>query len=64
MKLTVDLSGPDNEQLHTIANRLNVPAEVLAAAALHDLLAQQESDFQAAAARVLTKNSELYRRLA
>jgi hypothetical protein len=41
-----------------------VSAEDLAAAALRDLLAQREADFQTAAGRVLAKNRELYRRLA
>ena len=64
MKLTVDLTGPQEAQLRAIAARLNVPAEALAAAALRDLLAQREADFQVAAERVLAKNRELYRRLA
>jgi hypothetical protein len=36
----------------------------LAAAAVRDLVAQPRADFDAAAKRVLTKNQELYRRLA
>jgi hypothetical protein len=36
----------------------------LAQAAINDLLATPENDFDQAAARVLTKNAELYKRLA
>jgi hypothetical protein len=64
MKLTVDITGPQEAQLRAVAERLNVPAEALATAALRDLVSQRESDFEAAAARVLEKNADLYRRLA
>jgi hypothetical protein len=36
----------------------------LAKAAINDLLAKPESDFERAASRVLEKNAELYKRLA
>jgi hypothetical protein len=64
MRLSVDLSPALEAQLAAVAARLNVRAEDLAAAALRDLLAQREADFQSAAAQVLAKNQELYRRLA
>ena len=64
MRLSVDLSPALEAQLAAVAARLNVRAEDLAAAALRDLLAQREADFQSAAAHVLAKNQELYRRLA
>jgi hypothetical protein len=64
MRLSVDLTPALEAQLAAVAARLNVSAEDLAAAALRDLLAQREADFQAAATRVLAKNAELYRRLA
>jgi hypothetical protein len=41
-----------------------VPVHELAAAAVRDLLTQPAADFEDAATRVLTKNRELYRRLA
>jgi hypothetical protein len=47
-----------------IAARLNVAPEILAAAAVGDLLDPREDEFEAAAALVLRKNRELYRRLA
>ena len=64
MRLSVELTPALEAQLAAVAARLNVSAEDLAAAALRDLLAQREADFQAAAGRVLEKNGELYRRLA
>ena len=64
MRLSVELTGALEAQLAAVAARLNVSAEALAAAALRDLLAVPEPEFQEAAARVLEKNRELYRRLA
>ena len=64
MRLSVDLPPALEAQLAAVAARLNVRADDLAAAALRDLLAQREADFQAAAGRVLEKNQKLYRRLA
>ena len=64
MRLSVDLPPALEAQLAAVAARLNVRAEDLAAAALRDLLAQREADFQSAAAHVLAKNEELHRRLA
>ena len=64
MRLSVDLSPTQEQQLAAIAARLNVAPEVLAAAALRDLLDRREDEFEQAAAHVLDKNRELYRRLA
>jgi len=64
MRLSVELTAALEAQLATVAARLNVRPEELAAAALRDLLAAPEPDFREAAARVLEKNRELYRRLA
>ena len=64
MRLSVDLTEMQKQHLDDLAARLHVAPETLAAAALRDLLAQREADFEAAAARVLEKNAELYRRLA
>lgn len=63
MKLSVDLTDPMNRALAETALRLQVSPEELAAAAVRDLIVQS-SDFDAAAKRVLEKNTELYRRLA
>jgi len=64
MRLSVELTPKQEQQLAAIATRLNVAPEILAAAALHDLLDRPEDEFEAAAAHVLEKNRELYRRLA
>ena len=64
MRLSVDLNPTQEQQLAAIAARLNVAPEVLAAAALRDLLDRREDEFEQAATHVLDKNRELYRRLA
>jgi len=64
MKLSVEVTGIEEQQLAEAARRLNVPEEDLALAAVRDLFAQREADFDRAAAHVLAKNRELYRRLA
>jgi hypothetical protein len=64
MKVSVEVTGPQEAQLAEEARRLNVRVEELATAALQDLLAQRDADFRQAATRVLEKNRELYRRLA
>ena len=64
MKLSIDLSPGQAERLRAEAARLGLAPEDLARAAIADLLASVGEDFEAAAARVLKKNEELYRRLA
>jgi predicted transcriptional regulator len=64
MRLSVELTESQTRHLEELAGRLQVSPETLAAAALRDLLARREADFDAAATRVLEKNAELYRRLA
>ena len=64
MKFSIDLSAAQAEQLRAEAARLGLTPEELARAAVADLLASVGEDFEAAAARVLKKNEELYRRLA
>ena len=64
MRLSLELSETQQSQLNAIAQRLNVPADSLAAAALRDLLDRREAAYEAAAAHVVEKNAELYRRLA
>ena len=51
-------------QLGEVAARLNVSVNDLAMAAVRDLIARPDEEFERAAARVLEKNRELYRRLA
>ncbi|NLG64279.1 MAG: DNA-binding protein [Actinobacteria bacterium] len=64
MKLSVELTPQQEQQLAALAERLQVAPEALAAAALRDLLEQRSAEFERAATRVLEKNAELYRRLA
>jgi hypothetical protein len=64
MKVTIDLSPAQTERLRQEAERLGLTPEDLARAAVADLLATRDDDFEAAARRVLQKNQELYRRLA
>jgi len=63
MKLSVEIPDSQARQLEEVAERLGVPIEQLAQAAIADLTAKQAADFEAAATRVLEKNLELYRRL-
>ena len=52
------------QSLRERAKSLGVPVEQLASALVADLAAHQTDDFQEAAARILAKNAELYKRLA
>ena len=63
MRISVEVTGTQEEQLAEFARRLNVAPDALALAALRDLLAQREPDFLTAATRVLEKNRDLYKRL-
>ena len=64
MTLAIQLSDEQAKALAEAAERLNVSEAELAAAAVRDLVTAPGPDFEAAAARVLRKNQELYRRLA
>jgi hypothetical protein len=64
MKLAFELPPAQAERLRQEAARLGVAPDELAKAALVDLLAAPEDDFQRTARQVLDKNRELYRRLA
>lgn len=64
MKIAIELNIAQVESLRAIAASLGVNAEELAQAAVADLVSANTEDFQSAAARVLEKNRELYRRLA
>ena len=64
MRITVDVPDAQVRQLEDAARRLKVSPEVLAAAAVQDMVAQGDADFSRIASRVLEKNRDLYRRLA
>ena len=64
MKLAIELPAAQADKLCVEAERLGLSPEDLARAALNDLLSVPDAEFQAAAVRVLTKNRDLYKRLA
>ena len=64
MKLALELPPAQAEKLRDEAKRLGLTPEDLARAALADLLGTPDDEFRAAAARILKKNQELYKRLA
>lgn len=64
MKIAIELPPAQATQLEGEARRLGVSVEDLARAAVADLLAAPDAEFQAAAKRILAQNLELYRRLA
>lgn len=64
MKLAFELTPAQADRLRAEAARLGLSPEDLARAALTDLLATPDAEFQAVAARVVAKNRELYKRLA
>lgn len=64
MTLSIQLPDDAERRLREAAQRLNIPVDQLAAAAVRDFVTQPAADFEEAAKRVLDKNRELYRRLA
>lgn len=64
MKLAFEISQAQAKKLRAEAERLGLSPEDLARAALTDLLATPDAEFEAVAARVVAKNRELYKRLA
>ncbi|MEP6834887.1 MAG: DNA-binding protein [Gemmatimonas sp.] len=64
MCLSFEVSETERQHLTELADRLNVPAEALPAAALRVLLTRREAAFGAAGPHLAEKNAELYRRLA
>jgi hypothetical protein len=64
MQFFIELSPAQADRLRLEAERLGLKPEDPARAAIVDLLTSPGEEFKAAAARVLKKNEELYRRLA
>ncbi len=62
--ITIDLSDSQFQKLQDLARVHGIAIEVLLKASLEDWLNLQKDDFDNAANYVLTKNAELYRRLA
>lgn len=63
MNLAIELTDEQRRQLQVTADRLNIPVEALAAAAVRDLVALPSDHFESTARRLLDKNRELYERL-
>ena len=62
--ITIDLSDSQLQKLQKLAAVHDITPEVLLKVSLEDWLNSQKSEFVDAADYVLTKNAELYRRLA
>lgn len=62
--MTLQIDDTKAAALRQKAQRVGLSPEQLVAASLDDLIAQPDADFDEAARRVLSKNRELYRRLA
>ena len=62
--ITVQLEEAKAEALRKKAERFGLNLEQLLVASIEDLIGQPDTDFEEAARRVLSKNQELYRRLA
>lgn len=62
--ITVHINESKAKALREKADRYGLKPEQLLTASLDDLIGQPDRDFDAAARRILSKNKELYRRLA
>ena len=62
--MELELNKAQVDLLRKRADSLGVAPEDLARAAIADLLAKQDGDFESALRHVLDENEELYRRLA
>jgi antitoxin FitA len=62
--ITIELSDSQFQKLQDLATVHGIALDVLLRASLGDWLSSQKSDFSDASNYVLTKNAELYRRLA
>jgi hypothetical protein len=62
--ITVQLEDAKAQALREKAKRYGLKAEQFLMASVDDLVGQPDPDFDEAARRVLSKNEELYRRLA
>lgn len=64
MRLAIELPPAQADKLRAEAQRLGLSPEDVARAALSDLLSTPDAEFQVVARRLLTKNEDLYKRLA
>lgn len=63
-RLTVQIEDSKAQALRKKAERYGLEPEEFLTASVEDLIGQPDPDFDEAARRVLSKNKELYRRLA
>jgi len=61
---TITIPNERLKKLEELAERFRVPPEELVRASLEELLSRPLDDFQKVVERVLSKNAELYKRLA
>ena len=61
--LTLQLSDDTAERLEALAEKLGISPEEIVQAGLAEQLSSSGSEYEKAAARVLQRNAELYRRL-
>jgi len=62
--ITINLSDSQFQKLQEVAELHGIPPESLLRASIEDWLSSPKRDFTQAAEYVLSKNAELYRRLA
>ena len=63
-RFTVQLEDAKADLLRTMAEKYGLKPEELVSASIEDLISHPEPEFDAAVRKVLSKNAELYRRLA
>lgn len=63
-KITVGISEEQHQYIDQIASQQNTSPEEILESKIAEWFQKSQSDFKQAAKYVLTKNSELYRRLA
>ena len=63
-RLTVQIEDAKAEALREKAERYGLDPEQFLTASVEDLISQPDADFDEAASRVLSKNKDLYERLA
>jgi len=61
--LTIQLSDETADRLQALAEKLGMSPEEVAQASIDDQLERLDREYQEAADRVLSKNSDLYQRL-
>ena len=64
VKITVELEDSKADLLQKKAEKFGLLPDQFVTASIEDLMGQPEPDFEAAMRKVLSKNKELYKRLA